>query len=309
MSAFDPTQHPRGNQSTGHGGQFAVKAQSGSEISLGTGGRGSIEGMLCHREAGRAETILFDPMIRENEADGYTIHSMTISHRHGDLNGAAGALVNFLKVDAGEEGQDRVTALLRGQTERKVTLLSHGESGALRVIEGRAMDIDGTDYVLLKGSRKQAYRVDSLNVIDAVDGYGHTTQFESSVHRAAAAIPSIERATVDDIPIDNGTAHDQVAAVFIYNAPNFTGDRSGRGSIIYATDITEDGDDPIINGAFVFPPESGLVSEHGSIRLSALQTTGGRVSSIQPTLFSEALQYGDDVNSGARNIAELYAEL
>ncbi|KAB1661674.1 hypothetical protein F8O07_07150 [Pseudoclavibacter sp. CFCC 13796] len=34
MSTFDPTQHPRGNQATGHAGQFAAKAQSASEIGL-----------------------------------------------------------------------------------------------------------------------------------------------------------------------------------------------------------------------------------------------------------------------------------
>lgn len=34
MSAFDPTQHPRGNSRTGHAGQFAAKHQSGAEITL-----------------------------------------------------------------------------------------------------------------------------------------------------------------------------------------------------------------------------------------------------------------------------------
>ncbi|KAB1661676.1 hypothetical protein F8O07_07160 [Pseudoclavibacter sp. CFCC 13796] len=34
MNAFDPSQHPRGNQSTGHAGQFAAKPQSASEINI-----------------------------------------------------------------------------------------------------------------------------------------------------------------------------------------------------------------------------------------------------------------------------------
>lgn len=34
MSTFDPSQHPRGNQATGHAGQFADKAQSGAEVGL-----------------------------------------------------------------------------------------------------------------------------------------------------------------------------------------------------------------------------------------------------------------------------------
>ncbi|KAB1661679.1 hypothetical protein F8O07_07175 [Pseudoclavibacter sp. CFCC 13796] len=37
MSTFDPTQHPRGNQATGHAGQFAAKPQSASEIAIEPG--------------------------------------------------------------------------------------------------------------------------------------------------------------------------------------------------------------------------------------------------------------------------------
>ena len=35
MSTFDPAQHPRGNQSTGHAGQFATKTHSGADVDLG----------------------------------------------------------------------------------------------------------------------------------------------------------------------------------------------------------------------------------------------------------------------------------
>ena len=35
MSTFDPTQHPRGNQTTGHAGQFAAKTQTSSEVGIG----------------------------------------------------------------------------------------------------------------------------------------------------------------------------------------------------------------------------------------------------------------------------------
>ncbi|KAB1646241.1 hypothetical protein F8O06_05630 [Pseudoclavibacter sp. CFCC 14310] len=59
----------------------------------------------------------------------------------------------------------------------------------------------------------------------------------------------------------------------------------------------------------MFPPESGLTNEHGSIRLSELSRNGGRVNASQPTTFAEALKYGDEVNDGSRNMAELYAEL
>lgn len=34
MNTFDPAQHPRGNQTTGHAGQFAAKAQSDAEVGL-----------------------------------------------------------------------------------------------------------------------------------------------------------------------------------------------------------------------------------------------------------------------------------
>ncbi|WP_028245374.1 hypothetical protein [Pseudoclavibacter soli] len=44
MSTFDPTQHPRGNATTGHAGQFATKQQTSSDVSLSpemTGGTGT----------------------------------------------------------------------------------------------------------------------------------------------------------------------------------------------------------------------------------------------------------------------------
>lgn len=311
MNTFDPTQHPRGNQTTGHAGQFATKAQTSSEIGLaGADPRGSLEHLISPTSTNRAETVLFHPMVRNmpQEAGSDSIISLSIGARHGDLNGAGGALVNYLRDDAGVEGQDRARALLRDQTDRKVTVLTHGNSGSLRVIEGRAMTLNGTDYLIQKGSRSKAYPIDSLNVIDARDGYGQVKHFEDQARMAASAIPDIGKATVDGIPGDE-SEHDEVAAVFIYNAPNFNDDHSGRGSILYATDITEDGDDPIVNGAFVFPPNSGLTSEHGSIRLSELSRNGGRVKAFQSTTFVEALKYGDEVNDGSRNMAELYAEL
>ena len=53
MNAFDPAQHPRGNASTGHSGQFARKEQTVSEVSLGPAERERLQYGKTARDAYR----------------------------------------------------------------------------------------------------------------------------------------------------------------------------------------------------------------------------------------------------------------
>lgn len=304
MSTFDPTQHPRGNTVTGHAGQFATKQQTGAEVSLGTTPRRTGLEMLKSEQLNRAERQLFNAAVFEEEDPDFpSIVRMRVSANHGDRKGFSGMLTNKLRWRSDAEANRRK---LSGQQERKVTVLTAGRAGDIRIIEGRAMNLQGKDYLVLKGSKSKAYTVDQLDVIDVRDGYD-ADQMETIVRRTAETLPATRRADVEGIPLEGEPGTDNVNAVFVYNGPDF-GDGPARGSIIYATDITPDGDDPIINGAFVFPPGTGLTSEHGSIRLSDLQRHGGRIDvPVQsPRTFADALRTGDDVTDGIANVSDLY---
>ncbi|KAB1661673.1 hypothetical protein F8O07_07145 [Pseudoclavibacter sp. CFCC 13796] len=91
MNPFDPTQHPRGNQSTGHAGQFAAKTQTSSEVSLTTLEQ-EREAFRQHRRESYRDAFVHARSQLDSARNAYTgvlltemhpdIRSVSVSHDH-----------------------------------------------------------------------------------------------------------------------------------------------------------------------------------------------------------------------------------
>jgi hypothetical protein len=136
-------------------------------------------------------------------------------------------------------------------------------------------------------------------VLGAQAGYGRAEALAADFRKSEAAVPEIDPAHFEDIPVGDGESDppSAVVAAFVLDHPGFDGTQDGRGCVFFATDLDPE---DVVNGYFVAPPGSGLESEHGSFYTKDLVRWGGRVKGFKPgsLSFRDAMNLGDKASDG-----------
>lgn len=184
------------------------------------------------------------------------------------------------------EASSKATVLRRtrnGDVEaREGTLFLNGESIGL-VNKG---DRSGKGIWLYDPTRPDA----GSQVLAVAKGYGAQEALAAQFRAHADQVPATEPTTFDDLPVAEADVEppSAIAAVYSFTHPGFEEGQDGRGSLFFVTDFQpgDGSENPwgggVVNGYGIYPPESGLESEHGSMYARDLKRWGGRVKGYQP---------------------------
>lgn len=267
------------------GGQFTVEARSEPDVAIGATGQ--------PREVGRGKYEVANSMTEV--PDPWTISGAPGLVCLPNLRARFETAALRMQMDEQVDTLEDKLAALQGH---EATVLLADRSGSVHAYEGRlGTDFAGQQVLFAKGSRDrgvvlrrnaQPYgrRLPDPAVLGVLPGYGGQRHLAEQFAHHLAKTPELEPVSVDDIPADDGSDHDAIAAVFVFHHPGFDESQDGRGSLFFATDVTPGqagASDPTaaVNGYAVFSPRSGLTSEHGSLYLGDLARWGGRVKGFQ----------------------------
>ncbi len=191
------------------------------------------------------------------------------------------------------EGQ-QVAMLLRHPDGRV-----YAQEGELGVEDDGIWLADPTVDPHLPHSERHAVRVtpqgtgyQALAVAPAAESQHLASDYMAAFEQA----PMAGAATFDDIPIDDGQTFppSQVSGVYLVDLPALPGDdRPARGAIMFATDITPNEGDPIVNGYVWVPPDCPHVSESGSLYQSQIAAGHGARLRVNTDHLSTARFYRD----------------
>jgi hypothetical protein len=209
---------------------------------------------------------------------------------------AAAKLASLLHEETWGRYVETDLAALEG---RKATVLLQNARGTVLAREGTIDSLnEGTLALLNKGSTTKGIYLSGRpgvpRVLRARAGYGHAEELAAEFRKSEAAVPEIEPAHFEDIPVCDGESEppSAVVAAFVLDHPGFDGTQDGRGCVFFATDRDPE---EVVNGYFVAPPGSGLESEHGSFYTEDIAKWGGRVKGFEPGSlnFKDAMELGN----------------
>ena len=285
------TNQPRKPAGIPTGGQWAPTAHDEADISLGPP-PGQVQPL---EQIERGVWKVTDTTTEKLPADG--AFRRTVIHMGGQPHRKAAAkLASLLHEETWGRYVETDLAALEG---RKATVLLQDAKGNVTAREGSVVaPSEGTLALFNKGSTTKGIylrgRPDVPRVLGAQAGYGRAEALAADFRKSEAAVPEIEPAHFEDIPVCDGESEppSAVVAAFVLDHPGFDGAQDGRGCVFFATDRDPE---EVVNGYFVAPPGSGLESEHGSFYTENLAQWGGRVKGFQPgsLTFRDAMELGD----------------
>lgn len=294
---------PRG---TTTGGQFAVEGKNESHVSLSSGA-----GDFTPSDRGGGEFDFVSVRIREERSPDDIVEIRMRASGFAEEMSYAGLMGQSYNTGDPDRHMDALVEIA-GKKNPQATILVQ-TSSHIKAREGSVINHEGRLFFKFKGSRNQGWDISSghstgeVRVLDVEPGYGKVGNLTRRWNEHANDVPAITAAHLDGIPFDDEGDNSDIAAVFAFNHPGFGYGEDGRGSLFFATDITPDGDDPIVNGFLAVAGRSGMTSEHGSFRFSQFQKAG-RVDGYTPGShsFSDLLK---NVNSYDDADNEQYREL
>lgn len=278
------------------GGEFATGSKSESDVEL------SARPPLVEKRQ-RGEFDVFNASMQEFATDDPRISRHLISFGGVPERKARGGLIGT-RIEADEQGvnglhPDEVAYALSVQ-KTKATVLYQSNDGSVHIKEGTLVSDPSGPAIIHKGSTGgKGILLRNQKVLAVRKGYGKAPELADVYHSASESFPDVEEATFDDIPEVKGYDEppSEVAAVYAFHSPVFDSSQDGRGAMFFATDIQRG--DGIVNGYAVYPPGSGLISEHGSLYVDDLKRQGGRVAGYRPgaLTFSDAMKLGGQASS------------
>lgn len=284
-------------------GKFGHQHHSESSITLGLAPQSCPRpepAVGRHSEARRGLTTLVDSTAEDQGTDG-VFHTTRI-HMAGQphVRARTGA-IKALFMDGRDHAEFREQMIERAQKREKVTMLRASDNGDVEVQEAfLSIGSTGEAMYLEKGSRTKGYRLNPDTLLTVIPGYGKTEKMTQTYNDVAAAVPATQKITLDDLAAlpdgdDDSADRESVAAVYLTNHPGFApaGDFATDGCMFLATDAQDSGDpqNPIINGYFWAPGDSGLFSETSSMYARDLMNQGGQLTGYQPGTLSVSQAY------------------
>lgn len=197
----------------------------------------------------------------------------------------------------------KVDALARKRA--RATVLTRDRAGSVFTREGTLFKEGERVGMLNKGSTTKGVWLDTPaeTVVHVAEGYGKADTLVNGLRWYTDDVPLLAGATFDDVPVWDGTGDppSAIAAVYVMDHPGFDEGQDGRGSVFFATDFqpgdgsTGRGGAGLVNGYFVAPSGSGLVSEGGSFYVEDVKKWGGRVAHYPPGThtFADAVAFGN----------------
>lgn len=174
------------------------------------------------------------------------------------------------------------------EQQADLTVLRVDSRGNVEAIYGRGGRVHDRNAIVL--SNNLFLYTGDVDIVSVNEGHDHDVA--ATWQEAKDAFPlTVEPATFDGIPEDDGNDHPDISAVYLFNSRGI-GYGPTRGCMFAATDV--DSDNQIVNGYLWVPDDSDMTSEHCSYYFDDLASTGGRVSNYQPgsMTFREVLRDG-----------------
>lgn len=271
------------------GGQFATGSKSESDVELNT------RPPLVESTRQRGEFTVFNASVKDVPSNNPSFKRQIIHPGgHPELRARGGLVAMRMDTD-GATGKAHELA----EGREKATVLYQYKDGSVNIKEGTLVMYGDDLAVVNKGSSsgKGIYLRDA-RILAVEKGYGKAQKLADAYRDAEDSFPDVEEATFDDIPEEGPTERlNEIAAVYAFTHPGFEPGQDGRGSLFFVTDIQRG--DGIVNGYGVYPPGSGMFSEHGSMYVDDLKKTGGRVAGYRPgeLTFADAMKLGEQASS------------
>lgn len=280
------------HKSTGapDGGQYAVEAKTAPTTTL-------TPTRLALKETSRGVFQVVNATSEEVEHGG-PVRQIKF-HMGGKADLRAQSHVAALRMERAEQ-TDAIhgkVAYLADRTS-KVSMIIATPNGDVDVREGTLKRGEHGGLVLMnKGSSTKGVRLnEKARILGVEPGYGKAQALAADFDTYRADVPELEPATFDGIPdCGDDEPPSDIAAVYVFDHPGFEPSQDGRGSVFFVTDFMPgDGDEGIVNGYGVYPGDSGLASEHGSMYAGDLKRWGGRVKGYQAGshTFTDAIAFG-----------------
>lgn len=275
------------------GGEFATGSKSESDVEL------DARPPLVESTIQRGEFAVFNTPIKDASGRNNPAFKRQIIQPGGFPERKARGGLIATRIEADEPQTDE-TAYALALQKSKATVLYQSRDGSMGIKEGTLVYNEGIKMIHKGSSSGKGIHLDGSTRIVAVrKGYGKAPELAEVYHTASESLPDVEEATFDDIPEVEGYGEppSEVAAVYALTSPVFDSSQDGRGAMFFATDIQRG--EGIVNGYTVFPPGSGLISEHGSRYVDELKRQGGRVAGYRPgaLTFSDAMRLGGQASS------------
>ena len=289
MSAHAQARQPAG---VPVGGQFATTSRAETGLALSPEHPPLVEGYQ------RGVWSVVDST-KEERPDVRPGIRQTVVHMQGQAHTRAATGMTALRMQrAGQFDQYPPELRTLAESSAKVTVLRRTRNGDVEAREG-TLFLNGDSIGLVnKGDRRgkgiwlhDPSTPDSgSRVLAVARGYGAQEALAAQFREHAAQVPQVEPATFEDLPVvEDGTEPPSaIAAVYSFTHPGFEEGQDGRGSMFFVTDFQpgDGSEEPwgggVVNGYGIYPPESGLESEHGSMYARDLKRWGGRVKGYQP---------------------------